>query len=414
MYMKDTYITKNIAGMTIQKLRNDYYDRIFNQYLPFWNNGGYDKKFGGFMCELRDDGSLENEEKFIWYQGRGIWVYSFLFNNFGKNLLYLDIANKSRDFILKHMYPGEGKWQESVNREGKPVPCTVGQGSKNDIYGPLFCAAGLIELYKASGNDEDMAIAKTSIWSAIKAYDSPLYEGITLPAIEQKGLRCLGHSFMLVWTLTQLLELYPDSQLEMIQSEHVNHIMNHFWNSRYRIVNEYLFHDYTRIPGYESVMSTGHSLESLWMVLPEALRIKDKQLFNTAKIRIRQLIEMNWDYVFDGLCTENYYVFRSETTCPGPSFDLKTMWAHAELLIATMTVFEHTGEIWAKEWYERGREYCLKTMADTGNGIWRQAVDRFGKDKKRDAISIYRKDNFHQIRYLMMNLLSLERIMNSD
>ena len=409
-----TIIPDRIAGMTLQELKNDYRDRIFNQYLPFWEKGGYDDELGGFMCELSDDGKVVNDEKYIWYQARGIWVYSFLYNNFGGNKKFYEIARRSRDFLVKYMYMGDGNWRESVNRRGIPVPSSVSQGTSKDIYGSLFSAAGLIELYRASGNREDLEIAITSIWSSVKAYESPDYEGIKVPGIDKKGLRTLGHSFMIVWNLTNLLGFHNDQKLEELQNEHVNHILKDFWNPEYGINNENLFHDYSRLPGFESVMYTGHYLETLWILLYEALRKHDKQLFGTVKNRIRRVIEMGWDYVFDGLGTENYYVFSSGGKCQGPDFDLKVMWAHTELLVATMTIMEYTGEIWAKEWYERGREYCLKTMANTGNGVWRQAVDRFGKDKQRSGISIYRKDNFHQIRYQMMNLLSIERMIKNN
>ena len=403
-----------IAGMSLRELRDDYKDRLFNQYLPFWDKGGYDKEYGGFMCELYDDGSVQNDEKYIWYQGRAIWVYSFLYNNFGKEGKYLDIALKTRDFMVKNMYLGNGKWRESVNRTGKPVVSTVAQGTNKDIYGSMFSAAGLIEFYKASGNREDLDIALTSIRTSVRAYERKDYEGITVEGIDSKGLRTLGHSFMIIWVLGNLFGFQKDSALEKLQDEHINHVINDFWNPEYGINNENLFHDYTRLPGHESVMYTGHYLETLWILLDEAMRRDDKQLFETVRKRIRRIIEMAWDYVFDGLGTENYYVFSSDGNCQGPDFGLKVMWAHTELLVATMMVFEHTGEIWAKEWYERGREYCLKYMANTGNGIWRQAVDRLGEDKKRPEISIYRKDNFHQARYQMMNLLSIERMINNN
>jgi N-acylglucosamine 2-epimerase len=409
-----TTVPGKIAGMTLQELRNDYRERIFKQYLPFWEKGGYDNELGGFMCELNDDGSVVNDEKYIWYQGRGVWVYSYLYNNFGKDKQFLGIAKKSRDFLIKNMYLGDGKWLDTVNRQGKPVVSTVAQGSSKDVYGALFSAVGLIELYKAIGNEEDLEIAKTSIWASVKAYESPDYEGVIVAGIDKKGLRTLGHSFMIVWTLNNLLSFHNDPKLEELLSEHVNHIMIHFWNPDYGINNENLLHDYTRIPGSESVMFIGHYLETLWMLLYEALRKKDKQLFETIKNRIRRLIEMCWDYVFEGLGTEDYYVFSSKGNCLGPVYDLKVMWAHAELLIATMTILEHTGETWAQEWYERGRRYCLKSFANTSSGIWRQAVDRLGNDKQRPGISIYRKDNFHQIRYQMMNLLSIERMIKND
>ncbi len=402
-----------IAGMPLHELAQDYKDRIFNQYLPFWNKGGYDNRSGGFMCELYDNGSVQNDEKYIWYQGRGIWVYSYLYNYFGRNDQFLEIANKSRDFIVKTMYLGDGKWRDSVDLNGNPVKSNVAQGSTKDIYGALFAAAGLIELFKATGNKNDLKIAKSSIWSSVKSYENTDYEGVILPDIITPGLRTQGHSFVLIWTLNNLLSFHKDHQLEELQSEHVNHIINHFWNSKYGIVNEHLYHDYTRISGYESAMCPGHSLEALWIVMHEAIRKKDTVLFDTMKTRIRHLVDMNWDYIFEGMATEEYNVFTIDGKCLGPLYDLKTMWAHTELLISTMTIFEYTGEIWAKEWYERTRKYCISNFANTGCGIWRQAVDRFGKNKKRSGISIYRKDNFHQIRYLMMNLLSLERMIEN-
>lgn len=407
------HIPDKIAGMTLEELRDDYRDRIFNRYLPFWEKGGYDSELGGFMCELYDDGRVQNDEKYIWYQSRGIWVYSFLYNNFGKERQYLEKAQKTRDFIVQNMYLGDGQWRESVNRFGKPVESKVAQGTSKDVYGALFSAAGLIELYKAVGRKEDLEIAETSLWSSVKAYESEGYEGITVPGIDKKGLRTLGHSFMIVWILSTLLSFRKDPKLEELQNEHIDHIINDFWNPDFGINNENLFHDYKRLPGFETVMYTGHYLETLWILLHEALRRNDMNLFEKIKFRIRRLIEMSWDYVFGGLGTENYYVFGINGNCPGQEYDLKVMWAHTEMLIATMSVLEHTGETWAKDWYERGREYSLRTMANTGNGVWRQAVDRFGNDKKRPEISIYRKDNFHQIRYQMMNLLALERIIKT-
>ena len=159
-------------------------------------------------------------------------------------------------------------------------------------------------------------------------------------------------------------------------------------------------------------MIPGHSIECLWMVMFEAMRIKDNALFDEAKRRFRRLIEMNWDYVFAGL-GEEFYVFGSSEHPVGPNFEIKCMWPLCEIMLGCMTVLEYTGEVWAKQWYERAREFTLRTMT-TDYGVWRQAVDRFGKDKKRPTISIYRKDNFHQPRYMMLNLLSIERMLKNN
>ena len=204
--------------------------------------------------------------------------------------------------------------------------------------------------------------------------------------------------------------MYPDPQLARLQKKHVDFLVNRFWNPDYGITNEYLQHDYSRIPGAESYMFAGHSVETLWMLLHEALRIKDRALFDTAKGRIRRLLEMCWDYVFEGWGDGDYFVFATPKHGQGPDFSVKTMWAHCEMLIACLTVLEYTGELWAKQWYDRARAFVLKTMPVAAHGVWRQAVDRNGKDVKRVATSTKRKDNYHQVRMLMLNLLTLDRM----
>jgi len=402
-----------IAGMSLQDLRNDYHDRLFDQYLPFWHRGGFDDQRGGFICELNDDGSVAVDEKAIWYQGRAIWIYSFLYNHFGKDPRFLEIARKTRDFMVGHMHAGGGRWREKVRGDGSVI-----EGPSKNVYGSLFAAAGLAELYKAARDPNDLELAKQSIWAAVRAYDDPAYGDThttqyTAVKIPTAGARSQGHSMVIVWILSGLLACEEDSRLEELQREHVNLIVNRFWNPEYGITNEYLHHDYSRIPEAADHMFAGHALETLWIVMHEALRTGDRALFDTAKNRVRRLLEMCWDYVFDGWGDGNFFVHRTPEHGRGPEYDVKTMWAHCEILIACMAVLEYTGEVWAKEWYERARAFTLRCMANTGCGVWRQAVDRYGKDLKRVGVSSKRKGNFHQPRCLMMNLLSLDRMIHN-
>ncbi len=402
-----------IAGMSLEELRDDYRDRLFKQYLPFWDRGGFDKKLGGFTCELNDDGSVFEDQKSIWYQGRAVWVYSFLYSHLKKDQRLLDIARKTKQFMVQHMHAGGGRWNDKVRRDG-----TLVAGPSKNVYGSLFAAAGLSEYYLAVQDPKDLELAKQSIWAAVRMYDDPGYGDThttqyTAVKIPQTGVRSQGHSMVLVWILSRLLRGHEDERLEQLQRKHVDLIMKRFWNPEYGIVNEYLNHDYSRIPEAESHMFAGHALETLWIVMHEALRIKDRRLFTTTKNRIRRLLEMCWDYVFDGWGDGNFFVHASPEHGRGPEYEVKTMWAHCEILIACLTVLEYTGEIWAKEWYERTRAYILKTMANTGHGVWRQAVDRYGKDVKRVGISTKRRGNFHQPRCLMLNVLSLERMINN-
>jgi len=406
-------IPEKIAGLSLKELRADYHERLFNRYLPFWEKGGIDKERGGFMCILNDDGTVADDEKYSWYQGRGLWVYSFLYNNFGKDKKFLDIAAKARDFIVKYMHAGNGTWHERVNRDG-----TVKEKAGENLYGWMFIAAGLAEFFKATGNDEDFKLVLETIWSTLRVYDNPQYKGATnnggYPAdMDFSGFRSQGHSMVLVWMLTQLLAIRKNIKLEDLVAEHSGYIMNAFTHPYLLITNEYLLHDYSRVPGFEDYMYTGHSLETQWIVMFEAIRQADRQLFDTCTMLIRRYLDMNWDYIFGGFGDGHYYVFDGPDRTRTKLYGEKSMWSHTEILLATLHILEYTGEKWALEWYERAREYSLKHF-DTPCGVWRQAVDRFGNDIQRPGIPVKRRDNFHPPRYMMYNILCLDRMMKNE
>ncbi len=393
-----------IAGVTLHEHRDQLRGMLYDEYLPFWNNGGYDKKYGGFICNLSKEGIPVDDEKFIWYQGRAIWVYSFLYNNFGHNPEFLEIARSTRDFMVKNMYLGEGRWAELVRRNGYVIK---GVEPGSDIYGWLFAANGLSEYYKISGEEEDIRLVKESIWAAVKAYDSPHYQEGT----GMEGLRIQGHSMIFIRLLAQLLKYQNDDRLEELMDFHVDKLMTNFYHPGYRISNEMLNHDYSRIKGEEGLMFLGHSLETQWMVMQLALQKKDQVLFDKAKNNFRRFLEMGWDYNFDGWASENYQVFGSEDYILGTDYSTKTMWAHTEILVGCMMVFENTGEAWARDWYQRTWEYVLKTFR-LGVGAWEQAVNREGEPISREkwGINPMRRGNYHQPRFLMLNMLSLDRM----
>jgi len=392
----------------LEALRADCRDQLFERYLPFWENGGYDETNGGFMCYLYEDGSVENDRKDIWYQGRGIWVYSFLYNEFDPDLKWLERARKTRDFMVNHMHLGDGTWLDTVDREGRPVD-GIAIDRSNNIYGALFAAAGLIQFAKATGNREDLNLAKQSLRKAVERYEDPEYKGVVVPGVDEKGLRAQGHSFMMVWVIPQLLEIEPDPWFEALAREHLDALRNRFWNEEYGISNEVLFHDYSRIPSQAGQMIPGHSIEAQWMCMEEALRIGDTAMYRVFKDRMKRLIEMSWDYPFGGTCDTGYFVFPMDERPAGPLLNEKTMWAQSEVSIGCLMAFEQTGEDWAREWFERSWEYLQRTMT-TDCGVWRQAVDRQGMDKQREGISIYRRGNFHQPRCLMYLIKTLDRM----
>src|SRR5690349_15312563 len=78
------------ADLHLPELRQRYRAELFDVFLPFWDAHGIDHEHGGFMCALDHDGTRVNTHKYLWFQGRGIWVYSHLFNRFGRDPRHLE------------------------------------------------------------------------------------------------------------------------------------------------------------------------------------------------------------------------------------------------------------------------------------------------------------------------------------
>ena len=76
-------------------------DELFKEVAPFWESFGYDKEHGGFICGLQHDGSVSDDSKFSWYQGRGAWVFSKLYKMTGSEK-FLKMAKGALLFTLNH------------------------------------------------------------------------------------------------------------------------------------------------------------------------------------------------------------------------------------------------------------------------------------------------------------------------
>lgn len=402
-------IPEKLLGMILEELRKDYHNRLFNTILPFWDKGGVDQKFGGFMCTLNPDGSVANEEKDSLSQGRGLWVYSFLYNNFGKDKRFLDIAAKAHDFIVGRMYAKDGVWHERLNRNG-----SVKQAAGASVNGGLAIAAGLGEFYRATGNDEDYKLILETVWATLRTYDNPLYTGTVnkggIPAATDcTGFRSRETAALMVAMLTPLLNDKRNFKLDDIVEEHVRNLTNAFTHPYLGITNEYLLHDWTRVPGSEDHMYTGGAIETQWILLMEALRQGDRRQFDAGAAAILRYISLGWDDVFEGFGDGHFYVFDGPERTRDKLLGVKTMRSHADILLATMHIIEFSGAAWAVEWFERTAAYYFRCFDTATRGV-QETVDRFGNTLPYTGASAGVRDIYHTPRHLMMNILSLDRM----
>ena len=391
--------------MTLEELRDQYRYDLFQDFLPFMDQYVIDHELGGFMCETDRDGTNLTQTKTTWFEGRGIWVYSFLYNNFGKEKRDLEVAGKSVEFILSARPSGQDTlWPKRFSREGRPLtpPAT-------EIYGDLFIAEGLAEFARATGEWKYRDLAKELVQKCVRIYDRPDHDPETgdahLGTKSQAfpGARIQGAWMVLIRVISQMLDRGADPELESILERSIDAVLNYHYNPEFGLNNELLNHDLSRpTTEYAQLVSTGHSIETCWMLLGEAVRRKDQALFDTAAERFRRHVEVAWDDVYGGVFAVLHNVDQNLWALD------KVLWAQAEVLIGTLLVVEHSGACWARDMFGQVYSYVREKfpLKPRGYALWMHQGDRKVTFQPHST----RVENYHHPRHLMLNLLSLQRM----
>jgi len=396
------------SRLPLKQLRDQYRRDLFDDFLPFMEKYVIDPEFGGFRCNTDHFGNRLNHNKSSWFEGRGTWVYSFLYNNFRRDQKYLDIARGSIDLVTKIKPHGDELWPKEITREGQPLTSADGE-----IYGDLFIAEGLAEFSKATGDRSFWDEAKQILLKCVRLYDRPDYR----PTIGQTylgpsarpfpGARIQGVWMTLVRAATQMLEIRPDAAIEGVANRCVDAIVNHHYNPEFGLINELLNHDLSRPANeYAQLVYTGHCIENLWMLMLEAVRRRDEVLFDKLAGWFERHVEVAWDDVYGGVFRNLQNVDRNVWSVD------KVLWAQEEVLIGSLLILERRGHEWAAELFQRTNSYVREkfVLKKHESPLWMYASDRkatyeaFLKMPKR-------VENFHHPRHLMLNLLRLERML---
>ena len=390
-----------LAGLSPEKLHERLSDELFKRFLPAMEELCIDHEYGGFMCDadILNRKMLTTNKK-TWYQGRGIWVYSFLYNNFDRNPRYLEIAKGAIDFILP-LKPSDGNfWTDLHSREGSPV------SGPGDIYGNLFVAEGLAEYSVATGNKEYLKLAKEIIFNCLEHYDRPdyVYNISYAPGNpEIHGPRVLGHWMIFLSLSTQILYRENDPEFLKLADRCIEAIMDHHMNQEFMILNEVINHDLTLPENeYAQFAVIGHGIETLAFVMAEAIRRKDEALFKRSSEAFRRHVEVAADRLYGGyfeiLYNANEYRWAQS----------KSAWCQQETLTGALMLFEQNRDEWAQNCYSELDSYVQEKMVCRDFAFW-----TFGGDRKVSKPNTKIIEHYHTPRYLMRNMLALQRMIKN-
>jgi N-acylglucosamine 2-epimerase len=406
-----------IGGRKLDNIIARYRHDLFDDFLPFMEEHIIDHDLGGFMTHANRSGKQITTDKRVMYEGRGIWVYSHLYRTLAPEKKFLEVARKSVEFLLRAEPSGDALWPNAFTREGKVMEdrgmliAGTRYKTSGQVYGDMFVANGFAEYARASGKDEFTERAINMLLRCQRVYDddqyapaAPLvYMGGEVEVPVLPGCRLLGVWMVMIRLATQLLAVTDDKRVVAVADRCIESIMKRHYNADFDLLAEVLNHDFsTPDNAYAQLAYTGHGIETLWMVMAEAVRRKDQTLFNDTARLFRRTIEVAWDDVYQGWFRGNRNVDQNLWILD------KACWVQEEVLIGLMMIVEHTGADWAKEWLRRGYSYVIENfpLDKHGYALWDLYPDR----RVRFVEDFDRVGHFHHPRHLMLNLEALERM----
>ena len=391
-----------------KELANEYYKTIksilMDEFVDFWTTYSVDKEYGGFLCGFDRDGELFHEDKSVWQQGRSLWMFSKLYNEFGGKREWLDAAKSGYDFINKHCFDENKHMYFRVTRDGKPLVL------RRYYFSEAFAVMGYSEYYKATGLEEarDRAIELYDLM--VKYYTTP---GFFPPKVIPETRSNKGHSIvMIMLNVSQCMrEIDHNEKYDKMIDDCINKICDQFIKEDKKALFETVGKngEFLDTPDGRFI-NPGHSMETAWFLMTEAIHRKDKELMEKA-IRVTEWsLERGWDNEMDGIF---YFVDLYNKPVLSLEWDMKLFWVHCEAMIALTYAHMYTGDAKYTRWFERIFDYCLKHFSDPGHPEWFGHLHRDGTPISYIKGSDW-KGPYHNVRAFMVLSQLFDKIRNGE
>ncbi len=353
------------------ELGNLYKTELLDNVVPFWLNKSQDNEFGGYFTCLTRNGEVFDTDKFIWLQGRQVWLFSMLYNKVEKKQEWLECAIQGAEFLKKYGHDGNYNWYFSLTREGQPLV------EPYNIFSYTFAAMAFGQLSLATGNKEYEDIAKRTFDIILEKQDNP--KGKWNKA--HPGSRSLkGFSLpMILCNLTLEIEHLLDKEIvESTMEKCISEVMDVFLRPELGgIIVENLNSDNTLSDSFDGrLINPGHGIEAMWFIMDLGVRLNRPELIEKAVETTIKTIEYGWDKEYGGIF---YFMDRKGHPTQQLEWDQKLWWVHIETLISLLKGYQLTGSEECLKWFEKVHDYTWSHFKDPVHPEWWGYLNRQGE-----------------------------------
>ncbi len=351
-------------------LAEQYKSELLDKVVPFWLDKSQDHEFGGYFTCLDRDGSVYDTDKFIWLQGREVWMFAKLYNEVEHKQEWLDCAVQGAEFLKKYGHDGQLNWYFALDREGQPLV------EPYNIFSYTFAVIAFGQLAIATGNKEYEEIARKTFDIVLSRVDNPKARW-NKAAPGSRSLKTFDLPMILCNVALEIEPLLEPDFLRQTIDTCLHEVLDVFYRPELGLVVEALGKDGELVDSFDGrKLNPGHAIESTWFIMDLGKRLNRPDLIEKAVEISLAEVEYGWDEQYGGIF---YFMDRLGKPRHELEFDQKLWWVHIETLISMLKGYQLTGNPKCLEWFERVHDYTWKHFADPDYPEWYGYLNRRGE-----------------------------------
>ncbi|QNF32283.1 AGE family epimerase/isomerase [Adhaeribacter swui] len=350
--------------------QNFYKKQLLEDTVPFWFPRSIDEEYGGYLLMRDADGSLLDDDKAVWIQGRAAWLLATLCNTVEPKPEWLAGAKKGIDFLRKYCFDTDGRMFFHMNRLGEPIR------KRRYFFSETFAVIAFAAYAKASGDEEIANQARQLFGKCLEYATTP---GLLVPKFTNtRPAKGIGVPMIMINTAQQLRDTIGDDRCEEWISRWIAEIEKDFVKDDIRCVMEQVSPSGEIMDHFDGrTLNPGHAIEGAWFILHEAKhRQNDPHLINLGCRMLDYMWERGWDQEYGGIL-----YFRDVYNRPVQEYwhDMKFWWPQNETIIATLLAYLMTGNPKYADWHQQVHDYAYAHFHDREHGEWFGYLHRDGR-----------------------------------
>ena len=396
-------------------IKQEIYDELTKNILPFWMERMVDEKNGGFFGQINGENKLVSEApKGGILNARILWTFSSAVLNL-KNSQYLKFAERAKNYILNHFFDAEnGGTYWMLHADGTPAD------TKKQIYSQAFFIYALTELHCASGDEECLSkakdlfhlIEKHSFDSEKNGYfeaysrDWQLLDDLRLSEKDANEKKTMNTHLHILEAYTNLYRVWKDENLEKQLQNLIELFLTKIINPRTHHLDLFFDEDWNC---KSTIISYGHDIECAWLLNEAAEVLGNENLLNRVFKETLLVTEASSEGIQSngGLINEKNY----QTGHTDKNFD---WWPQAEGMVGFFHAFQQT----KNEYYALRTaslwSFIQENIIDHDGGEWFWSVTETGIKNTKDDKAGFWKCPYHNSRMCLEMIRRIEKTFENN